>query len=638
MNTRARALAITVAALIVSCVIACGGDASPHESKGTDTPKALPSPVEVRQEPEGITLGDPSFTPMPGARADYGRLGGSVYQIEMPDKWNGRLVLYMHGYGELAPEARASAPGLRAYLILHGYAWGASSFSSTSSIPGRAADETAALWDFFAKKYGRPAYTYVTGQSMGGAASHIAASRYGNRFDGALALCGAVGQTEGVKQQANFFAAAAYVAGVTQAEFDATTDVNRLIQERIMPDLQDSGAHTRWEDIMIDISGGPRAFDRQGFHFEEATNWVRATLAVTSHIAPNAGTVYKLGPTSDVSSADFNRDVIRLPINDELMHAFADGQDMSGDLQMPVISLHTTGDGQVWINQAQLLQHLVDKAGKSDLLVQRIYRDPGHCGFTNEEWEANFQALVAWVEQRKKPGGENVLVDDLTKLGGKFELSPREGSEEAAVAPGARDRATVTGELTLDGEPLNSRFLGAVVVREGLVTPCQASLPQVDGGHYEINVLAETEGAGCGAKGGKIYLWTNTQDTTMYTSEPVAWPGNGKTVEFNGTFSLSEPLGGTREVTEFFGETFDKNGDSLPSGTRVEAYIGDTLCGVASRRAGGFYVVAIVGPDSVKGCTLGATITFRVAGKPVAQTVVNDPSVEHRAALDLTQN
>ena len=53
----------------------------------------------------------------------------------------------MHGYGELAPTAGVSAPGIRRYLIGRGDAWGASSFSSTSLIPGRAADETAAVWD-----------------------------------------------------------------------------------------------------------------------------------------------------------------------------------------------------------------------------------------------------------------------------------------------------------------------------------------------------------------------------------------------------------------------------------------------------------------------------------------------------------
>ena len=56
----------------------------------------LPPPVEVRPEPQGVTLEDPSFEALPAARADFGRLGGSVYQIEVPARWNGRLVLFMH--------------------------------------------------------------------------------------------------------------------------------------------------------------------------------------------------------------------------------------------------------------------------------------------------------------------------------------------------------------------------------------------------------------------------------------------------------------------------------------------------------------------------------------------------------------
>src|SRR4051812_24970976 len=77
-------------------------------SAGAAAAKPLPRPVHVRPEPEGVMLGDPAFEPLPGARAEYGRLGGSVYQLEVPRRWNGRLVLYLHGYGELRPTAEVS--------------------------------------------------------------------------------------------------------------------------------------------------------------------------------------------------------------------------------------------------------------------------------------------------------------------------------------------------------------------------------------------------------------------------------------------------------------------------------------------------------------------------------------------------
>jgi pimeloyl-ACP methyl ester carboxylesterase len=350
----------------------------------------LPQPVQVRPEPEGITLADPAFRPLPGARADFGRLGGAVYQIEMPARWNGRLVLFMHGFEEFAPEARVTAPDIRRFLIGRGFAWGASSFSSTSLIPGRAADETAALWDRFARRYRRPTRTYVTGKSMGGMATHIAAERYGNRFDGALALCGAAGQRSAVGSGADVFVAGAYAAGVTQAEFDAAPDAVALIDDRILPALRDPRAHGRFEEVMVSLTGGPRAFAREGIRLEEETNWRRVRLLVAAGLAPNRDTTY---PT-----AALDRAAVRLPANDRALRSFVAGNDTTGRLRMPLLTLHSTGDGQVPIEQARILRRRVEAAGMRNLLVQRVIRDPSHCGFTTTEFEAGLLALRAWVE------------------------------------------------------------------------------------------------------------------------------------------------------------------------------------------------------------------------------------------------
>ena len=283
--------AITEPSSTAASVEASTSTVPPAMSPLRDFP--LPDPVAVREQPDGVTLADPAFEALPGARADYGTLGGAAYRIEMPDNWNGRLLLWMHGFEDFASEASATAPDFRRSLIARGFAWGASSFSSTSLIPGRAADETAALWDHFVSEYGRPTWTYVAGLSMGGWAAHIAAERYGDRFDGALGLCGAAGTTPGLRVGAEFFVAAAYVAGVTQDEFDAAPSVVDLIEQRIRPALADPQQHALFENILIDLTGGPRAFDREGIHDEEETNWRRATLGVAAHLFPPRDAPYR---------------------------------------------------------------------------------------------------------------------------------------------------------------------------------------------------------------------------------------------------------------------------------------------------------------------------------------------------------
>src|SRR5688572_9305014 len=180
---------------------------------------------------------------------------------------------------------------------------------------------------------------------------------------------------------------------------------------------------------MIDLTGGPRDYAREGFRTEEQTNWRRGEWVLAAQLASNVDVKYSLGPTSDVSSDHFNEFAIRLPANDALLREFMEGTDVTGDLQMPMLTMHSTGDGQVPIEQARILHRRVADAGHTDLLVQRVVRDPGHCGFRTNEQEAAFKALVDWVEHEKRPKGTNLDVRDLRKLNRTFELAAREGTK-----------------------------------------------------------------------------------------------------------------------------------------------------------------------------------------------------------------
>lgn len=541
----------------------------------------LPVGVPMRQQPEGVTLSDPAFEPLPGARTDFGRLGGAAYQIEVPDDWTGQLVLWMHGFEEFAPEARVTPPDFRRYLIGRGIAWGASSFSSTSLIPGRAADETAALWDYFVREHGRPTWTYAAGLSQGGWAAQIAAERYGNRFDGALGLCGAAGSPAGLSISTDLFVAGAFVAGVTQVELDAAPSVVDLIDQRIRPALADPEAHAQFERILVELTGGPRAFAREGIHLEEETNWRRAGLLVAARLSPPRDDPYHLGPAAGISSEEFNRRAVRLPTDATAFDTFVEGMALTGRLRMPLVTVHTTGDGQVPINQAQILRRQVDAAGGADLLVQRVIEDPGHCGFSTDEQEAALDALVGWVEDDRIPPGTNLDVDALASLDRTFELGPRPGTPAAEDLPGADQRVVMAGRARRDGAAFDARWVGAVVRHQGLVTPCQFELQPVIAGRFEITVLGEEESAGCGTSGAEILLWTYLGEEKLWTREAIPWPSDG-TAEVDVDFATPTTPAASPVASEFSGEVYRSDGGRVEPGARVEAYVGDTRCGVAS--------------------------------------------------------
>jgi hypothetical protein len=90
-----------------------------------------------------------------------------------------------------------------------------------------------------------------------------------------------------------------------------------------------------------------------------------------------------------------------------------------GRLERPTLTMHGTGDLFVPIFLEQTLKKAVVAAGKASLLRQRIYRIPGHCGFSQAEMIKSFDDLVRWVREGAAPAGDEVL-GDLTNAGMQF--------------------------------------------------------------------------------------------------------------------------------------------------------------------------------------------------------------------------
>lgn len=201
------------------------------------------------------------------------------------------------------------------------------------------------------------------------------------------------------------------------------------------------------------------------------------------------------------------------------------------------------------------------------------------------------------------------------------------------------DRALIRGTTaTLDGASFDAQYVGAVVRRNGFVTPCQQTLPQVRDGRFVITVYARSVATGCGAQGGEVFLWTFVDEQIVYSDRSVAWPGRGETVRFDPAFSIAAPAGGVGPLVGFAGEIFDRRGRRLPPGADVAAYIGTTRCAVATtRRIDNFvgFSMEVVGPEAIAGCELGAPIRFEVDGRDAVETAVNAPGKDPSMDLSL---
>jgi alpha-beta hydrolase superfamily lysophospholipase len=424
---------------------ACDG----HSQAASGAPPAGSTPAAAPGRPEASSLGTrtgletrveaPAFAALPGAVAAFGQLSDAVYRIEMPDRWNGELVLWAHGFRGFDTTVFVSSPdpALRRLFIEQGYAWAASSYSENGYVPGIGADDTLALKRHFEEVYGRPKRTYVAGESMGGNVVALALEHHGEEYDGALSLCGALGGEEQIDYLLSWAMLAEYLAGVELPIGQGQPAVTDAILHQVLPALglagQPTAAGRQFTAAVRQLTGGPRPFFAQGLALQYVVNFGllmadgdRQSLAARA--ATNEGVHYRLGAAGGAADEELNAGVRRLAPDASARDASAhpDAVPTSGAITRPLLALHTTGDLFVPISQEQSYRRKAEAAGAGDLLVQRAIRAPGHCQWSEAELTAAWNDLRAWVETGRKPAGDD-LSGSLANAGRRFTMPLRPG-------------------------------------------------------------------------------------------------------------------------------------------------------------------------------------------------------------------
>ena len=124
-----------------------------------------------------------------GPRSETGDIGGAEFRIDIPEGWNGGLVMYAHGY-----ETVGAPSGFNMQMVGVGKRLGFAVAQSKYSAQGWAAREgvldTEALRRYFVDKYGETSPTIIAGHSQGAAITFKTIETYPEAYDGALPMCG----------------------------------------------------------------------------------------------------------------------------------------------------------------------------------------------------------------------------------------------------------------------------------------------------------------------------------------------------------------------------------------------------------------------------------------------------------------
>ncbi len=409
--------------------------------------------------------------------------------METPEHWNGTLVLYSHGYyppGFQVPGIPVTnRPETAAWLLEHGYALAASEFTGrTGYLVEQGLHDQIALLDWFAEHVGQPQRTVALGQSQGGAIAHLLAERNPGRFAGVATVC------------------AAPDPGGT---WNAILDINFAVKTLLAPGQDIDLVHPRdpaGSTLALAQAVQRAVTTPQGrarlaltAAFNNVQGWYSALqprpVDLTEQIRQQAAWIqnayiFGLGPVAraDLESKaggnpsfnvgiDYRRQLARSSHqHKQLVHQAyrAAGLDLGADLDqlaaaprisadpaavaylrrfgiprgttpVPVITLHSTGDGGAVTDQERWFAQQVRRHGDPSRLRQLFVERGQHCSTSAAEEILSLQALVHRIDTGRWPG-----------------LSPRRLNAAAAAFGPTYQLVTDLGSFPLNEGPMPPAF------------------------------------------------------------------------------------------------------------------------------------------------------------------------------------
>ncbi len=347
---------------------------------------------------------------------------GAVYRICMPTalSWNGDLVLYAHGYvpdlGQpvAIPEDQLYLGGVYIPDLINnmGYAFAATSYSANGLAVTEAVADVRDLVRVF-KKMVEPEQVnrvYLVGVSEGGLITTLAVEKFPDVFQGGLAVCGPVGD---FREQINYW-------GDFRVVFDVFflgvlplwSPQTVLIPPQVMADWERVYAPTialklSQDQIataqLLSVTQAPIDPANPSSPIQTALGilWYNV-FATNDAIAKLRGQPFDNNPylyTGSTNDAWLNTVVQRFDADRLALNLIASFYQTSGALQVPLVTLHTTGDPIVPYWHESLYSAKVLASGSGSLYTNLPIVRYGHCNFTVGEVLWAFQKLVYQVTQ-----------------------------------------------------------------------------------------------------------------------------------------------------------------------------------------------------------------------------------------------
>jgi pimeloyl-ACP methyl ester carboxylesterase len=410
---------------------------------------------------------------------------GATYLIEVPPNWNGTLLLYSHGYvtpGSPNPAHDVGDPATRAFLLANGFALAGSSYAHTGWAIQEALLDQIAVLDIFNATVGKPKRTIAWGHSLGGIITAGLIQQNPDRFDAALPMCGVLSGGVATWNQAldSAFAFKTLVAFGSPLQVTNITNPtqNFLLSEALLQQAiatPQGRAKAALSFALGDppgwftpLSPEPAPTDFAG-QFANQVLWAanvdfpfvfafRAELEARAGGNPSWNTAvdYRKQFEKSTSKAevialyaaaglsledDLNalNNAARISANHSSVEYLEQNIIFKGNLHIPVLTMHTEGDGLVSNENEDAYRDTVHQAGHDRLLRETFVHRAGHCAFTPAETITALTNLITRLDTGRWPDLDpSTLNAEAAALGPDFNIfavTTKTGVEIIPTAP-----------------------------------------------------------------------------------------------------------------------------------------------------------------------------------------------------------
>jgi pimeloyl-ACP methyl ester carboxylesterase len=374
---------------------------------------------------------------------------GATWTAQVPDNWNGILLLASHGFGPPAiPPFGHLPPPIQNALLDRGYAVAGSSYDPNGSwwaLESAARDQFETIDAFTTAVGEEPESVFAVGTSMGGLVSALMAEQGAGIIDGALSTCGLVAGAIHLNNYqldaeyaiakllmpapgpklvdfANPGEGAASGAALTAAvQIAQTTPEGRarlslvfalLNVVPVAPGVPEPAANDAPAIEAAQYASAVQSFPLLGF-IQFGRYWIE--LAAGGNGSWTRGEDFaellNHSPYHDVvrnlyraGGLDLKADLASLTggatigADPDAIASLEATSVPTGDLEVPELTLHTTADPLVPVQHESVYADGVRSAGANSLLRQAFVNRWGHCSFTPAELVAGLEALRLRVE------------------------------------------------------------------------------------------------------------------------------------------------------------------------------------------------------------------------------------------------